>query len=213
MTMKYNDRPQIKICGLTRVEHATACVEYGADALGFIFFPKSPRHLSRKKAAEIIKSLPRPVETMGVFVNETFETIMSHVTFCKLTAVQLHGQESAELVNRLRAENIKVIKALFEGKAPTMAEASQYNAHAYLAECGKGTLPGGNALTWNWAKAKPLGEKFPFVLAGGLAPDNVVSAVTAAFPDAVDVSSGVEISPGIKDIAKVKKIHRHRRRS
>jgi phosphoribosylanthranilate isomerase len=205
MTKEDKRCPQIKICGLTRIEHAAACAEFGADALGFIFYAKSPRHLSREKAAEIIHNIQAPIATVGVFVNETFETIMEHVEFCGLTAVQLHGHESPKLVNRLRSENIRVIKALFSEKAPSMEEVRKYDADAYLVECGKGILPGGNALTWNWGDAKPFGEKYPLILAGGLSADNIVSAVTAALPEAVDVSSGVEISPGIKDIEKIQK--------
>ena len=139
MTKEDKRRPQIKICGLTRIEHAAACAELGADALGFIFYPKSSRHLSRQKAAEIIQNLQAPITTVGVFVNETFETIMEHVQFCGLGAVQLHGHESPKLVSRLRSENIRVIKALFSGKAPSMEEAPRYDADAYLVECGKGT--------------------------------------------------------------------------
>ena len=205
MIVNYKCHPQIKICGLTRIEEAVACVEAGADALGFIFFSKSPRHLTREKAAEIIRYLPKKITTVGVFVNEPFNVIMDHVNLCNLAAVQLHGQEPPELVVRLLAENIRVIKALFVGKTPAMGDVSQYDAHAYLVECGKGILPGGNALTWNWGEAKSFGDRFPLILAGGLSPDNVIPAVTQSLPDAVDVSSGVEISPGIKDIEKVKK--------
>ena len=205
MAKVYKNHPHIKICGLTRMEDAASCVDFGADALGFIFYGKSPRHLTREKAAEIIRGLPGPIATVGVFVNETFDTIMDHVQFCGLTAVQLHGRESPELVTRLRTENLRVIKVLFEEKAPSMDEISSYDADAYLVECGKGVLPGGNALTWNWGKAKPIGEKYPLILAGGLSPDNVVAAVTGGLPDAVDVSSGVEITPGIKDVEKIKK--------
>ncbi len=139
---------------------------------------------------------------MGVFVNETFSNIMRKVEQCRLKAVQLHGRESPDLVSRLRSENLLVIKALFTENSPCLEDASKYDASAFLLECGKGVLPGGNAMKWNWEKAHGFGEKYPFILAGGLAPDNVLDAVTASLPDAVDVSSGVESVPGRKDILK-----------
>jgi len=196
--------PQIKVCGLTDIKEATGCVEIGAGAIGFVFYPKSPRHISEDKAKEIVLSLPEKVRKVGVFVNETFSSIMEKVNYCHLDAVQLHGQESPLLVDRLRKENLLVIKALFDGRKPALTDALTYKASAFLVECGKGTLPGGNALAWNWEKASGFGKKHPFILAGGLSPENVSRAVTATLPDAVDVSSGVESSPGRKDLDKVK---------
>jgi phosphoribosylanthranilate isomerase len=137
-------------------------------------------------------------------VDETFATIMKKVERCRLTAVQLHHRESPELVRRLRNENLLVIKALFSKGIPSMENASEYDASAFLVECGQGVLPGGNALEWNWGTAKEFGEKHPLILAGGLTADNVSDAITASTPDAVDVSSGVEFKPGRKDIKKVK---------
>ena len=190
---------QIKICGLTRVEEALTCASLGADAIGCIFYPKSPRHVTESRAKAICLALPRRITTVGVFVNETFSTIMRKVERCHLKAIQLHGQEPCDLVYRLRKENIAVIKALFIGGSPGIDEISNYEASAFLVECGQGTLPGGNALHWNWGDAKGVGEKYPLILAGGLTPENVSEAISAALPDAVDVSSGVESSPGSKD--------------
>lgn len=155
------------------------------------------------QAKEISAVLDPEIKTVGVFVNETFSNIMRKVEHCRLQAVQLHGQESPELLDRLRSENLVVIKALFLEREPFLKEVSNYNASAFLLECGKGTLPGGNAETWDWEKAKALGKKYPFILAGGLAPDNVGRALVASLPDAVDISSGVEAIPGRKDFQKV----------
>jgi phosphoribosylanthranilate isomerase len=106
-------------------------------------------------------------------------------------------------VSRLRGENLVVIKGLYTERSPFLADASSYDASGFLIECGKGRLPGGNALTWNWGEAKPFGETYPLVVAGGLSPDNVSEAIAASQPDAVDVSSGVESAPGRKDLHKV----------
>ncbi len=203
MAKKLKNRPQIKVCGLTSAEEALGCAVLGANAIGCVFYPKSPRNVSEMQAKEISTALNPEIKTVGVFVNETFLNIMQKVERCHLQAVQLHGQESPDLLNRLRSENLVVIKALFLEHEPFLKEVANYNASAFLLECGKGALPGGNAQTWDWEKAKALGKKYPFILAGGLAPDNVALALDASLPDAVDVSSGVEAIPGRKDFRKV----------
>lgn len=197
-------KPQVKICGLTSPEAALACVQMGADAIGCVFFPKSPRNLSEQRAREICAVLPPEIKKVGVFVNETYLHIMQKVERCGLTAVQLHGQESPELVHEILNENIPVIKALFTAGIPSFSEAQKYRASAFLAECGSGVQPGGNALAWDWQQAREISATYPIILAGGLSPDNVSQAIAACQPAAVDVSSGVEKSPGIKDLAKVK---------
>jgi phosphoribosylanthranilate isomerase len=201
-TAKY--LPQIKICGLKEVDEAVQCAELGANAIGMVFYDKSPRFLSDNQARNICNALPDAVGKIGVFVDESFDGIMGKVHRCGLTGIQLHGMESPELIDRLIHENLLVIKGLFIQKEPNILNVSLYKASAYLVECGKGKLPGGNAMTWNWSQAFDFGKKNPFILAGGLDPANVVEAISRCFPDAVDVSSGVEISPGKKDIGKVK---------
>ncbi len=198
-----NTFPQIKICGLTRVDEAVGCAELGADAIGLMFYPKSPRYISDRKAFEISTALLEKAKTVGVFVNAAYDEIMEKVENCRLSMVQLHGQETPDLVRRLSDMHIPVIKVLFVDGTPTLSEADHYPASAFLVECGKGKLPGGNALTWNWQSAKNFGENHPLVLAGGLSPKNVANAVADALPVAVDVSSGVELSPGLKDLQKV----------
>jgi phosphoribosylanthranilate isomerase len=140
---------------------------------------------------------------VGVFVDEPFEGVMALATHTGFTAVQLHGSEAPEVVERLRREGLFVIKALFADRAPGIETASQYSASAYLVECGQGALPGGNAHAWEWGRAAALGQRHPLILAGGLTPTNAAQAVRAALPDAVDVSSGVEAVPGRKNIRKV----------
>lgn len=196
-------RPQVKVCGLTRVDEALQCAELGVDAIGCVFYPKSPRNVTDAQAREICSALPGSVRKVGLFVDEAFSDIMRKVETCRLSAVQLHGHESPELVDRLCREELLVIKGLFMERDPSVEAASDFRASAFLVECGKGVLPGGNAIGWDWGSARSFGEKYPLILAGGLTPENVSEAVAAASPDAVDVSSGVESSPGRKDAAKV----------
>lgn len=194
---------QVKVCGLTRVDEAVACAQAGARAVGCVFYAKSPRFVGDTTAAAIRRALPADVLCVGVFVDESFSAIMRSVERAGLTAVQLHGREAPELVQRLRREGLFVIKALFDDRAPGIEEGPQYPASAYLVECGRGAFPGGNAQAWEWSKAGPFGQRHPLILAGGLTPENGAQAVRAALPDAVDISSGVEASPGRKDIRKV----------
>jgi phosphoribosylanthranilate isomerase len=195
--------PQIKICGLTNIDQAVFCVSAGADAIGCVFYPPSKRHLNTSRAREIGQAISGEAAVVGVFVNASFREIMRKVEACFLTAVQLHGQESPELVQRLRNQGLLVIKGLFVKGDPHIDGAGRYNATAFLVECGQGKLPGGNAMAWNWGAALEFGERHPLILAGGLNPENVSMAVASANPLAVDVSSGVEIAPGDKDLKKV----------
>jgi len=195
--------PHIKVCGLTRPDEAQACAEAGAHAIGLVFYPPSPRYVTDATARDITEALPDRVVPVGVFVDESYGDVMKRVVRCGLKAVQLHGNESPEMVDRLMREDVYVIKTLFHGKSPALAHAARFRPCAYLAECGGGKLPGGNARTWDWRLAKTIGREYPVILAGGLSPDNVGEALAIARPDAVDVSSGVESSPGRKDIHKV----------
>lgn len=196
--------PQIKICGITTPEQAEQCVALGADAIGCVFFEKSPRHLADEQARDVCASVAGNIQTVGVFVNAEIDTILQKVDRCGLTGVQLHGNESPDMVAVLRARGLVVIKALFGSRIPGLDAALRYPlASALLAECGAGILPGGNAKAWNWAEAAPVARHAPLILAGGLSPENIADAVAAAMPDAVDVSSGVEAAPGTKDMDKV----------
>ncbi|MFZ1986454.1 MAG: phosphoribosylanthranilate isomerase [Desulfatitalea sp.] len=196
--------PQIKVCGLTVPEEAAACAALGADAIGLVFFPPSPRNLSLSQAAHITAALPAHVRVAGVFVDAEREFLSEAITECGLHVVQLHGHEPPDMARWLQTRfPVKVIKALFATKAPTMEEADRYDVAAYLVECGKGPLPGGNAMAWDWSAAAGFARRYPTVLAGGLDPDNVGRAIAAALPDAVDASSGLEATPGRKDLQKV----------
>jgi len=195
--------PQIKICGLSNAADALACAQLGADAVGFVFFPKSPRNVTPDQARRISLALPDTLTRVGVFVNDAYDTVMRTITHCRLQAAQLHGQEPPGLVRRLEDQGVVVIKALFLSEDPDLSRAREYSASGFLVEQGKGKLPGGNAEAWQWEQARTIRGGAPLILAGGLDPDNVLEAVATALPDAVDVSSGVESAPGQKDMAKV----------
>lgn len=196
-------RIQVKICGLTRVEEAVACAELGADAIGCVFFPPSPRFVSDRQAREICAALPHQVVPVGVFVAVDYDTVMRRVEACGIRMAQLHGRESPELVARLQQAGVGVIKALFVNQEPRFDRMRHYPARAFLAECAGGKLPGGNALSWDWGAARGLGGDRALVLAGGLSAETVAEAVAMAQPDALDLSSGVESEPGRKDPKKV----------
>jgi phosphoribosylanthranilate isomerase len=196
--------PQVKICGLTSVDEAVACAALGADAIGLVFYPKSPRYVTAVQAEEISRALPLTVCTVGVFVDETFDNIMRTARSVRLNAIQLHGTESPQLMEKICHEGLTVIKALFSHRKPFYSEASYFPATAFLVECGDGLMPGGNARAWDFSLMKGFGKHFPLVLAGGLTLNNIIEAVVQSQPDAVDVSSGVERLPGQKDLSKVK---------
>jgi phosphoribosylanthranilate isomerase len=196
-------RIQVKICGLTDVASAVGCVGLGADAVGLVFYPKSPRYLTEPRARAISDAVASRAAVVGVFVDAPFATVMRTVERCALSAVQLHGKETPVLAQRLHRENLTVIKALFQTRAPDFTAAGRYPTAALLLECGRGRMPGGNAEAWNWAAAGRFWRARPSKQGGGRFPENVVRAVALGRPDAVDVSSGVESAPGRKDLKKV----------
>ena len=198
--------PQVKICGLTRPLEAAHCAALGADAIGLVFFPKSPRHVTDDQARAVVAAVPQTVAAVGVFVNAPFSSIMARVEHCGLSMVQLHGRESTGLATRLTAEGVGVIKALFVDGRPDLEDSPGFDVDAFLVECARGPLPGGNAMTWNWGAARDFGRRHPLVLAGGLTPENADTAIGAGLPAGIDVSSGVEASPGRKDLKKVARL-------
>jgi len=203
MTEPFSRIPQVKVCGLTDPDQAIAAANQGVDAVGFVFFPKSPRHMTLQAARTVCQVLSPTVRRVGVFVDKAYSGIMEVVDACGLDVVQLHGQEPPELIHQLRRQGLLVIKALFVARYPGLSDADKYAPSGFLVECGAGKLPGGNAETWNWAQAKSLSDRYPLILAGGLTPENIVRAIGLAQPDAVDVSSGVESSPGNKNLTKL----------
>ncbi len=197
-------RPFIKICGLTDPDNAAACARAGADVIGLVFYPKSPRHLPISRAVEVVQALPSHVPVWGVFVDATLDAIMAHVDACGLTGVQLHGIEPPELLDALAQKNLTVVKAVFSSRHPCLDTIGQYaSADGFLVECGLGKLPGGNARTWDFHRAKKITAQHPVILAGGLNRDNISQAIADVSPMGVDISSGVETAPGTKHIPRV----------
>lgn len=192
---------EIKICGLTCPDEAAACVEAGADAIGVIFYPPSPRYVLPTEASEIAKRVePAGAAMVGVFVDESLESICRIADAANLSAVQLHGAESPEMVAALIDSGLHVVKVLKTTGDALVAEAGCYPGAGILVECGKGVLPGGNGATWDFAGAAVLSGVRPFGIAGGIDLSTLDQAVREARPDAIDLSSGVELSPGQKDI-------------
>jgi len=191
---------RVKICGITNLEDALQAVETGADALGFVFCHDSPRHIFPEQAADIIRHLPPFVQTVGLFVNEAPETVNETADLCGLDVVQLHGDESPEYCEEIRR---RIIKA-FRVKSITCLEPMQrYRVNGFLLDAWSPTAHGGTGRTFNWEIAACAALASRIILAGGLTPENVADAIQQVRPYGVDVSSGVESSPGKKDISKL----------
>jgi phosphoribosylanthranilate isomerase len=195
---------EIKICGLTDPAEARACAEAGADAIGLVFHPSSPRNLDPVRARAISDSLPPRVARVGVFADADADTILRIAAAAGLTALQLHGSGSLAALPRLLGAPYRVIAVLRSTAGLIQAARALPETVGILVECGRGVLPGGNGAVWEWAAAAPLAAVRPFALAGGLSPDTVVGAVRDARAAGVDISSGVESSPGRKDVARVR---------
>ncbi len=191
---------RVKICGITNLEDALFAAEAGADALGFVFYAQSPRCITPDRTREIILHLPPFLTKVGVFVNDELDRVGEIMAHCHLDYAQLHGDETPEQVAALAPRAIKAVRVR---SAADVERLSAYQAAAYLLDAYHPTKPGGTGETWDWelaVAAKPYG---PIILAGGLTPENVGDAIERVHPYAVDVSSGVEAAPGIKDHQKV----------
>ena len=189
----------LKICGITRVEDARQAVAAGATALGFIFWPKSPRHVTPEMAAAIVREMPPGVEMIGVFVNERVDDIGRTARAVGLTAVQLHGDETAESVALLP---IPLLRAVTLDDVASAASGWPA-ATRFLLDAADPVRRGGTGLTVDWYRAAHVAATRPVILAGGLTPENVAQAIAMVRPAGVDVSSGVEAAPGRKDHDKV----------
>lgn len=195
---------RIKICGITRAEDALAAAEAGADAIGFMFYAGSPRCVTVGQAGEISRRLPPLVGRVGVFVNPTEAEVRAAVAGAGLSAVQLHGEETPEFCARFAP--LPVIKAFRIRGEESLGELAGYaGVQAWLLDAWVQGARGGTGERFNWdlaLKAKSQGR--PILLAGGLTPGNAAQAVREVHPDALDVSSGVETAPGLKDAAKIR---------
>jgi len=210
----------VKICGVTNADDGVLCVEAGADAIGLNFYPSSPRFVPPEVAREIAKRIPSPVSKVGVFVNAEPDEVLGVSDEVGLDAVQLHGDESPQMAQRLGSR--KVIKA-FRCSGPDLQPVTEYlhaceqlgcHVSAVLIDACQTGHYGGTGQVVPWTLVRQLCDlpiSVPVILAGGLRPDNVAAAIEAARPAAVDAASGVESRPGRKDPQSVRDFVRNAR--
>ena len=193
---------KVKICGITSVADARAAAEAGADLIGLMFYEGSPRHITLPQAVEISRSLSPFVQRVGVFVNPEAAQVMEAISACGLNLLQFHGDEPSDFCTQF---GLMSLKALRMRDAASLAALANYQTDAFLLDAYSKAGLGGTGEQFNWdlaIEARKFGK--PIFLAGGLTPENVAEAVRQVRPFAVDVSSGVESSPGKKDPAKVR---------
>jgi phosphoribosylanthranilate isomerase len=198
---------RVKICGLTTPQDAAAAIEFGADALGFNFFPGSKRYLRMEAAREWIASLPGNVEKVAILVNPSWEEAKAAATTAGITALQLHGMETPEFCRRLREARIRFEKAVPVTGPDSLANIPDFFTTSVLLDSSGAGEFGGSGRTFPWDIARDFVLAHPHlrvILAGGLTPENVAEAVATVRPFGVDVTSGVESSPGCKDHARLR---------
>ena len=191
----------VKICGITRAIDADAAVAAGADALGFVFYPKSARNVDAVRVAEIAKRLPPFVTTVGLFVDPDAALVEHVLSLVRLDRLQFHGDEPPELCSSFGVPYLKAVRVRPETDLLQSA-VIHAGASALLLDAFVDGMPGGTGATFDW-RLIPQSLPLPVVLSGGLTPENVADAVHRVHPYGVDVSSGVELSKGIKDAAKI----------
>lgn len=196
----------VKICGIRDREALDAAVAAGADFVGFVFYPKSPRNITIADAAALVGGMPRSARAVGLFVNPTDEELKEVLDAVPLDFLQLHGTESPQRVRQIRASfSLPVIKAVSVSSTADIANAKAYERVAswLLFDAKPAALPGGTGEVFDWNILKDYTHAKPWMLAGGLNAQNVQDALAILAPDAVDVSSGVETAPGLKSPAKI----------
>lgn len=195
---------KIKICGITNLADAQLAVNLGADALGFVFYPKSPRYIKVREAADICHQLPPFVTKVGVFVNELEYEIEKALSECLLTALQFHGDEPPGFCQKFPAKSIKAIRVRDES---SLKAAAEYDVDGLLLDTYTESERGGTGRTFDWSLAVRAKELLgpPIILSGGLTTVNVQEAIRKVRPYAVDVSNGVEREPGKKDPEKLRR--------
>ena len=202
--------PRVKICGLKRPEDALTAAKAGADYLGFVFFERSPRHLTMVDAVRLRDRLPHGPERVGVFVDPDFALLSAAVDALDLDWIQLHGDETPKFASLVRARfGLNVIKAVPVATAEDVAEARRWYGHADALlfdakpPATADALPGGNAVRFPWGLMQGQDIALPWFLAGGLTAENVAEAISLSGAPALDVSSGVESAPGEKSAEKI----------
>jgi phosphoribosylanthranilate isomerase len=193
---------KIKICGIRTVTDALAAMEVGADLIGFNFYPKSPRYITVGQCRDIMTVMRKygHVKYVGVFVNASVDEIRATMETCRLSLAQLHGDETPEMMSQLDGKAFKA----FRGIPESVDEFARSESPAFLVDASVKGLYGGSGVTADWNGAAELAKKYPLLLAGGLTPENVAEAIRRVKPWGVDVASGVESTPGVKDPSKMK---------
>lgn len=191
-----------KICGITNLMDAQCAIDSGAAAIGFIFYPKSPRNISLLKAKKICKQLSGTVSCVGVFVNHKKAFIDEAITEIPLDSIQFHGDESPDFCNQF---DIPVLKAIRIKNADSLKKIESYSVSGFLLDTFSDEHYGGTGIIFDWSLLKNNYHK-PIIISGGLNPNNILSAISSTNPIAVDVNSGVESSPGKKDHKKIKSL-------
>jgi phosphoribosylanthranilate isomerase len=199
-------RTRVKICGITRLEDAMAAIDAGADALGFVFYPPSPRDVSVAQAREIVAQLPPFVTTVALFVNADRETIAEVIRETGIDLLQFHGNECPDYCAEHGRPWIKAVRMKDDLDLDKVVR-DHAGARALLLDAYRPGVPGGTGEAFDWGRI-PAELAGRIVLAGGLTPDNVADAVRQVKPYAVDVSGGVEAGKGIKDADKIKRFIR-----
>ena len=195
---------QVKICGITNEEDALYAAGCGAAALGFIFYPASPRYITPEAVQKIASVLPDELVKVGVFVNEKATEIKRVMKYCGLDMIQLHGDESPAYCREFPAS--QVIKTVEFKNDDDFNQASGYDVSAILVDSRHAGLYGGTGKKANWELACRIKNKKPLILSGGLNEGNIAEAIKAVLPNALDINSGVELKPGKKDHAKMARI-------
>ena len=191
---------EVKICGITTRADACVAVEAGADMIGLIFYPPSPRYVTPEQAQAIVASLPADVSAVGVFVNASLDTMTRVAQMSGVQTVQLHGDESPELCQQVPWRVVKTLRFTAQVQPEMMR---QYTVEAFLIEGFHAEVYGGGGARADWQRVASLHHYGRIILAGGLTPENVREAIRIVRPYAVDVCSGVEATPGTKDWHKI----------
>ncbi len=195
---------KVKFCGITNLDDANACVSAGAWAIGLILWPKSPRACEPDAAAEIAAELKRRADVVGVFVNPTLDEVTSAADAIGLTMIQLHGDEGPVFASEVaRRTGCKVIKAARVAGRADIQAVMAFTTDYHLLDSHVPGVQGGSGETFEWVLARTHRGVPPLILSGGLTPDNVAEGIDVTRPFAVDVASGVEASPGVKDHRKL----------
>lgn len=199
-------RVKLKVCGLTQTEQAVAIASMDVDALGFILYPRSPRYVEPEKIREMILAIPPLVKTVGVLVDEELEKVVEIYRQTGLDLMQLHGKESPEYCRELTKQGVNWIKAFRVREELDLSLLESYGSNTFLLDAWSNQGYGGTGESFNWDLAKPACERFNIILAGGITADNVGQAIRETTPYGIDLSSGVEVEPGIKSMEKLTKL-------